>query len=68
MTVAAEPWGAVLIDGIEVTDQTPLANYEVVAGVHEVRVVRDGCRTTVDTVTVTVGRPTRLRKNLVCDS
>ena len=69
LTVGSDPWGAVLIDGVEVTDQTPLANHEIAAGVHEVRVVRDGCITTVDTVTITVGgRPTRLRKNLVCGS
>ncbi|MCZ6915819.1 MAG: protein kinase [Gemmatimonadetes bacterium] len=65
LSVNAVPWGIVLIDGVEI-GETPLTNHELGPGRYVISILQDGCHTSVDTVTVTVNRPTRLAKQLVC--
>lgn len=66
LTVAADPFGTVWVDDVEIGD-TPLVNHALQPGQHVIRIAREGCRTVVDTVTVAIGRPARMRKTLVCD-
>ena len=65
LSVDSRPWGIVFIDNVEI-DETPLTNHEILPGRYIISVQQDGCQTAVDTVTVTVNRPTRLSKQLVC--
>jgi len=64
LTIASTPFGTVVVDGVEIGD-SPIANYELAPGAHIVEVRKEGYRTTVDTVTITAGGTTRLRKTLI---
>ena len=64
LTIASTPFGTVVVDGVEIGD-SPIANYELPPGAHIVEVRKEGYRTTVDTVTITAGGTTRLRKTLI---
>jgi hypothetical protein len=65
LSIDSRPWGIVFIDDVEIAE-TPLTNHEVLPGSYVISVQQDGCQTAVDTVTVTVNRPTRLSMQLVC--
>jgi serine/threonine-protein kinase len=66
ITIDAEPWGRVYIDGVHI-DDTPVGNHELAAGLHVIRIERDGCQSIVDTVTVSPGNtPVRVKKFFVC--
>lgn len=64
LTVDAQPFATVWIDGRQVQD-TPLLRYELRPGQHVIELRREGYETTVDTVRVTAGNPFRKRYNLV---
>jgi len=64
LTVGADPYGTVLIDGVEIRT-TPLTRYELAPGAYVIEVRRAGYQATVDTVTITAGNSTILRKVLV---
>ena len=57
-------WGTVLIDGVEIRN-TPLTRHELRPGQYIVEVRREGFQTTVDTVEITAGNLTTLRKVMV---
>jgi len=58
LTINAEPWGMVQIDGVNIKE-TPLASHSVPPGIHVIRVLKDGYVPIVDTVTVTAGNALR---------
>jgi hypothetical protein len=60
LTVDAEPWGMVQIDGVNVKE-TPLSSHGVPPGIHVIRILKDGYVPVVDTVTVTAGNVLRRR-------
>jgi Protein kinase domain/PEGA domain/zinc-ribbon domain len=64
LTVGASPWGTVVIDGVE-AGNTPLTRHELPPGDYVIQVRRTGYLTTVDTVSITAGNATILRKVLV---
>ncbi len=64
LTVGSQPWGLVVIDGVEIRN-TPLSRYELAPGQYIVEVRRTGYHTTVDTVTITGGNQTILAKALI---
>jgi len=64
ITVGADPFGMVYIDGVELQD-TPVTNYPVTPGRHVIEIRRMGYRTTVDTIDVAAGGKPRLSKKLV---
>jgi len=64
LTVGADPWGTVLIDGVEVRS-TPLTRHALAPGRYVVEVRRAGYQTSVDTVAITASNSTILRKVLV---
>jgi hypothetical protein len=64
LTVGSQPWGTVFIDGVEIRN-TPVSRYELAPGQYTIEVKRTGYQVTVDTVTITAGNPTILRKVLI---
>jgi len=64
LTVGANPWGTVLIDGVEIRN-TPLTRHELAPGRYVIEVRRTGYATTTDTVVITAGNATILSKVLV---
>jgi hypothetical protein len=64
LTVGSQPWGTVYVDGVEIRN-TPLSRYELAPGQYIIEVKRTGYQTTVDTVTITAGNSTVLRKVLI---
>jgi Protein kinase domain/PEGA domain len=64
LTVGASPWGTVVIDGVE-AGNTPLTRHQLPPGTYRVQVRRVGYATTTDSVTITAGNGTILRKVLV---
>jgi len=64
LTVGADPWGTVVIGGVEIRS-TPLTRHALAPGAYVVEVRRAGYHTSVDTVTITAGNATILRKVLV---
>jgi hypothetical protein len=64
LTVGASPWGTVVIDGVE-AGNTPLTRHQLRPGTYRVEVRRAGYLTTTDSVTITAGNGTILRKVLV---
>jgi len=64
LTVDATPFGTVYIDRLEIGD-TPLARHTLSPGRHIVEVRREGYRTAVDTVMITAGNVTVVRKALI---
>jgi len=63
ITVAADPYGEVFIDGTDV-GQTPLVEYSVRVGRHTIRVERAGYKTVNETVQVSANNPVRKRYTL----
>jgi len=61
LTIDAIPWGTVYVDDVELGD-TPLVRYEVQAGRHVIRIVRNEDCAVVDTVQVSAGG--NLRRNI----
>ena len=64
LTINAVPYGAVVLDGVEVGD-TPIVRYELSPGEHAVRIVRQGYRTESESVSITGGNEIRLSRTLV---
>src|SRR5438132_7372047 len=64
LTVAADPFGTVYIDGVEI-GVTPLFSYGVKPGRHAIRVERAGYRTQNETVQVDAGNTVTKRYTLI---
>jgi len=64
ITVAADPYGQVFIDGTDV-GQTPVVDYSVPVGRHTIRVERAGYKTVSETVQVSANNPVRKRYTLL---
>jgi predicted Ser/Thr protein kinase len=64
LTVDATPFGTVYIDHVEIGD-TPVAGQRLSPGRHIVEVRREGYRTAVDTVTISAGNTSVVRKVLI---
>jgi len=64
LTVAADPFGTVFIDGVEI-GVTPLFSYGVKPGRHAIRVERAGYRTQNETVQVDAGNTVTKRYTLI---
>jgi hypothetical protein len=64
LTVQADPFGTVYIDGAEIQD-TPLVRYQVAPGRHIVEIRRAGYHTVVDTLDVASGANPRISKTLL---
>ena len=64
ITIAADPYGEVFIDGTDV-GQTPVVEYSVAVGRHTIRVERAGYKTVTETVQVTANNPVRKRYTLL---
>ncbi len=64
LTVGANPFGTVYIDGVEIRD-TPLFKYELRPGRYVIDIRRVGYQTMVDTVSLTSGNTTQLNKTLI---
>ncbi len=64
ITVAADPYGQVFIDGTDV-GQTPVVDYSVPVGRHTIRVERAGYKTVNETVQVSANNPVRKRYTLL---
>jgi eukaryotic-like serine/threonine-protein kinase len=64
ITVAADPYGEVYIDGSDV-GQTPLVEYAVSVGRHTIRVERAGYKTVAEAVQVSANNPVRKRYTLL---
>src|SRR5204862_524241 len=64
ITVAADPYGEVFIDGTDV-GQTPVVEYAVPVGKHTIRVERAGYKTINETVQVSANNPVRKRYSLL---
>ena len=64
ITVAADPYGEVFIDGTDV-GQTPVVEYAVPVGRHTIRVERAGYKTINETVQVSANNPVRKRYSLL---
>jgi hypothetical protein len=54
VTVSADPWGAVFVDGKRIADQTPVYRYQVAAGRHKVSVYNPERKATSPTRVVVV--------------
>jgi serine/threonine protein kinase len=66
LTVAAEPYGTLYVDGVEVGD-TPIANYQVPVGRRvELRVERDGYKTRRESIMV--NGPNAIRRRYILES
>jgi len=64
ITVAADPYGEVYVDGADV-GQTPLVDYAVSVGRHTIRVERAGYKTVTEAVQVSANNPVRKRYTLL---
>ncbi len=64
ITIAADPYGEVFIDGTDV-GQTPVVEYSVPVGRHTIRVERAGYKTVTETVQVSANNPVRKRYTLL---
>jgi eukaryotic-like serine/threonine-protein kinase len=64
LTVQADPFGTVYVDGVEIQD-TPFVRYAVAPGRRIVEIRRVGFRTAVDTVNVATGSNARISKTLI---
>jgi len=64
ITVAADPYGEVFIDGTDV-GQTPVVDFSVSVGRHTIRVERAGYKTVNETVQVSANNPVRKRYTLL---
>jgi hypothetical protein len=60
LTVDAEPWGTLSIDGVEL-GETPKVNHALAPGTHTVRVVRDGYKPWSTQVVIEAGNPQKIR-------
>ncbi|HEX2717853.1 MAG TPA: serine/threonine-protein kinase, partial [Gemmatimonadaceae bacterium] len=60
LTVGAEPYGTLYVDGVEIGD-TPVVNHPLPVGRHEIRVEREGYRTRRETIVVAEPNPIRRR-------
>ena len=65
ITVNADPYGTVSIDGVDVGD-TPVVRYGLTPGSHVIRITREGCRPIEVRMTITAGNVERLNRPLVC--
>ncbi len=65
LTVASEPWGTLYVDGVEV-GPTPVADYPLAFGRHELRIEQEGYRTKRETIVV--GEPNPIRRRYVLDA
>jgi serine/threonine-protein kinase len=63
VTIDAQPFGQVFIDGALVGD-TPIFDHELPAGPHVIEVRKEGYVTQVDSVTIVVGQTLRKRYRL----
>jgi predicted Ser/Thr protein kinase len=64
LTIAADPYGTVYIDGVQI-GVTPVFSYGVKAGSHAIRVERAGYRTQSETVQVDAGNTVTKRYTLI---
>ena len=64
LTIQADPWASVFIDGVKVGD-TPVWKHELTPGRHIVELRREGYRTIVDTINVTAGNTIGRKRSLV---
>jgi eukaryotic-like serine/threonine-protein kinase len=64
ITVAADPYGEVFIDGTDV-GQTPVVEYSLPVGRHTIRVERAGYKTVSEAVQVSANNPVRKRYTLL---
>ncbi|HEU5259793.1 MAG TPA: protein kinase [Gemmatimonadales bacterium] len=64
LTIAAEPFGQVYIDGVDV-GQTPVVEYAVKPGRHTIRIERPGFKTVTETVLVDANNTVRKRYTLL---
>ena len=64
LTIAADPFGEVYIDGVDV-GQTPLVEYVVKPGRHTVRIEHPGFKTASETVQVDAKNTVRKRYTLL---
>jgi predicted Ser/Thr protein kinase len=64
LTIAADPYGTVYIDGVQI-GVTPVFSYGVKAGSHAIRVERAGYRTQSETVQVDAGNTVTKRYTLM---
>ncbi len=64
LTVGANPFGTVYIDGVKIRD-TPVFKYELRPSRYVIEIRRVGYQTMVDTVSITSGNTTRLNKTLI---
>ena len=64
LTVAADPFGQVYIDGVD-AGQTPLIEYAVKPGRHTIRIERAGFKTKTETVQVDASNTVRKRYTLL---
>ena len=63
LTVASEPWGILYLDDQEI-GPTPVADYPVRAGRHQLRIEQEGYRTKSETIVVTGPTPIRREYSL----
>ncbi|HUL48657.1 MAG TPA: protein kinase [Gemmatimonadales bacterium] len=64
LTVNADPYGELYVDGVDV-GPTPVVRYAVPRGGHTIRIVREGYRTITDHVQVEVGNTVPKRYTLI---
>ena len=64
LTIAAEPFGQVYIDGVDV-GQTPVVEYAVKPGRHTIKIERPGFKTVSETVLVDANNTVRKRYTLL---
>jgi len=64
LTVAADPFGQVYIDGVD-AGQTPLVEYAVKPGRHRIRIEHAGFKTITETVQVDASNTVRKRYTLL---
>ncbi|HEX5962553.1 MAG TPA: protein kinase [Gemmatimonadales bacterium] len=63
LTVASEPWGTLYLDNVEI-GPTPVADYPLPPGRHQLRIEQEGYRTKIETIVVTGPNPIRRRYSL----
>jgi len=64
LTIAADPFGEVYIDGVD-AGQTPLVEYAVKPGRHTIRIEHAGFKTITETVQVDASNTVRKRYTLL---
>jgi hypothetical protein len=64
ITVNAEPYGELYVDGVDV-GPTPVVRHTVPAGVHSIKVTREGYKTVGDKVQVDAGNTVAKRYTLL---